>query len=70
MHGTELLQMSWSPTVSRTCFPHLSYDYFNQSRLTKGKIAPAIILPQKAIDTTQKCMLCITLHFWLVFAYG
>jgi len=27
-------------------------------------------LPQGRTNTTQKCMLCIIVHFWIVFGYG
>jgi len=52
----------------------MSFDYFNQSRSAKGKIILEVILPDKAIlsheaKQTQhkKCMLCIKIHFQVVF---
>jgi len=45
MHGTELLQMSWS--TKQAFVPNLSCDYFNQSCSAKGKIAAAVIWPNK-----------------------
>ena len=45
--------------LSRTCIPNLSCDYFNQSCSAEGKI-----------DKAQKCMLCIIIHFRIVFRHG
>jgi len=46
--------------LSRTCVPNMSCDYFNQSGLDKGKIAPGVILPHEAnsmlkISAEQVC---------------
>jgi len=52
--------------LSRTCIPNFSCDYFNKSCSAKGKITPAVILP----NTAQKCMLYTIIYFRMVFGNG
>jgi len=69
MHGTKLLQMSCSTKqdmrsklVMRQFQPIMSSWSQNNSRSYFGSWGK--------IDKAQRCMLCITMHFWIVFGYG
>jgi len=51
LHGTEALQaigMRHHGQLSLSCVPEMSCDHFNQPRLAKGKIAPAVLFANEA----------------------
>jgi len=69
MHGTELLQMSWSTKQDM------------RSKLVVWLLQPIVFSWRQnssssyfaswgKIDTAQKCILCIAIHFRIVFGYG
>ena len=54
--------------LSKACVLNLSCDYFNQSCLAKGKIAPAVILPHEAKQTQHKNICCASQYTFEQFS--